>query len=118
MYLLASLFGLAWGVLVAWLGVRRNVWLPFLCCGVILIIVAVQLSSTGVGGSIPGVIIGGSIVLGYVVAAGIVWKHHPALRGMRFGARVRELLFNSAAIRAHRGGIHPQTARAGDELEG
>jgi len=101
-YILAVVFGLSWGVLVCWIDTRTRALLPKVCCAAILLVATTQLILTGPTASIPGLVLAIAATLGFVFAAGALWKEHPALEGLSYNERVRTMLVKGSAIRAHR----------------
>ncbi|UGS26311.1 hypothetical protein K8F61_17045 [Microbacterium resistens] len=116
-YLLAALFGVSWGVLLCWIDSRTGAWLPKLCSAVIFLVVVIPLALGGAAGAGPVLTIGITAVLGFILAAGAVWRGHPALDGLSYGARVRAMLLKGSAVRAHRGELLERREASTEEAE-
>jgi len=100
-WIAASVFGLSWGVLLAWIDTRTSTWLPRACSAVLFAVVAVFFVQLGPAGA-PGIALALGALLGFVVSTGVLWRDHPALAGLTYSERVRIMLFKGSAIRAHR----------------
>jgi hypothetical protein len=87
-FVIAAIFGLSGGTLLAYTTVPTTRWLPSAAATLVLLIGAGEAAWSPSGSPWSGIIIVFSSAIATILAMGVLWAHHPLLAGSGYWSRV------------------------------